>query len=115
MGNGFEFQHVHYQKSGKVSRVSSKRCLTFWKQKTKNKRMKLICGRAKNLTCILKRIEVYELSNIYKIEFSVFVLMFYGPASTIKVMSSRSLRLSPLVLDRLPKRLTSSKCPYFRR
>ena len=34
---------------------------------------------------------------------------FYGP-----VMLSRSVNLSTLFLGRLPKRLTSTKCPYFR-
>ena len=41
---------------------------------------------------------------------SLFVLRFYGPVNTIKVMSSQlTLRLSTLLLDRLPKRLTSTK------
>ena len=42
-----------------------------------------------------------------------FVLRFNGPVITIKVMSSRSVNLSTLSLDRLPKRLICTTCPYF--
>ena len=41
-----------------------------------------------------------------------FVLRFYGPVNTIKVMLSRSVNLS--FSDYFPKRLTGTKCPYFR-
>ena len=42
-----------------------------------------------------------------------FVLRFYGPVKTIKVMSSRSVNISTLFPGRLPKSLTSIKCKYF--
>ena len=42
-----------------------------------------------------------------------FVSRIYGPVNTIKVMLSRAIKLSTLFLGRLPKRLSSTKCPYF--
>ena len=43
-----------------------------------------------------------------------FVLRFYGPVNTVKVMSSWSVNLATLFLGRRPKRLTSIKFPYLR-
>ena len=40
-------------------------------------------------------------------ENSLFVLRFYGPVNTINVMSTWSINLSTLLLDRLPKQITS--------
>ena len=45
--------------------------------------------------------------------FCLFVLRFYDPVNTIKVMSSQSVNLSTLFLGRLPEWLTSTKCLYF--
>ena len=45
--------------------------------------------------------------------YCMFVLRFYDPVNIIKVMSSRLANQSTLFLGRLPKRLTSTKCPYF--
>ena len=43
--------------------------------------------------------------------YCLYVLSFYGPVNTIKVMFSQSVNLSTLFLDRLPMRLTSTKSP----
>ena len=43
-----------------------------------------------------------------------FVLRFYGPVNTVKLMSSWSVNLATLFLGRRPKRLTSIKFPYLR-
>ena len=44
----------------------------------------------------------------------LFVLRFYSPVNTIKVMLSLSVNLSTLFLGRFHKQLTSTKCSYFR-
>ena len=58
---------------------------------------------------------VHDLKN--HVTFTVckwcFVLRFYGPVNIIMVMSSQSVNISTLFLGRLPKQLTSTKCPYF--
>ena len=44
---------------------------------------------------------------------STTVLFVLSPFNTTKVMSSLSVNLSTLFLGRLPKRLISTKCPYY--
>ena len=49
------------------------------------------------------------------IRFFVFCLYWgFKTQSTTKIISSWSVNLSTLLLGKLPKRLTSTKCPYFR-
>ena len=51
-------------------------------------------------------------TRIFFLYVCLFNLCFYSPVNTLRSCRAWSIILSTLFLDRLPKRLTSTKCPY---
>ena len=56
---------------------------------------------------------LFSTYSLRKIDCSFCLICGYTSQSTTTVMSRRSVNLTTLFLGRLPKRLTSTKCPSF--